>query len=1065
MSLQALTIIPAGAGSGKTYTIKERLGEWVVVRDVARERIVAPERIVAVTFTEAAAAELRERISAELIRLDCIEDALRLDQAYISTIHGFGLRVLAEFAFEAGASPRPRLIDDYEKAALTRMAIARNDKVEFIASRLEEFGYSYDFMSGTGPEEALRDDVLRVIDKLREIGWRPGQQVDMARLVGSIRLRYGPVQDGAALDAALSKRVESLLRAFPESLAGEFRGNKTAERELRRDFGNLVAVRGWVAGQTDWRVWKGLRTMRLSRGGAALPAGYDGLAESVMEVANRLPVHPGPLEQACRHIEALLAGGQDVLVEYEEAKRKAGLLDYGDMIAQAGELLRRRPDVLQTLVSRIDCLVIDEFQDTNPMQFALLWQLREAGVPTLAVGDLKQAIMGFQGADPRLFEAILEKHADVATPLDKNWRSQPALMAFINAIGPGLFGESYVALEPRGQPSTLAPLEAICFPKKARTSHREVCAWSLGQRLKALLEDPAQEIIDRHTRARRRLRGGDIAVLCPTHAGLATYAAVLRGLGLRVRLPADGWFTSRPVQIACQALAYLANPADRHAALYLAVTELGALSLEQGLEQLMETGRIEDPVLRGLDFLAEGVADRTVYALVADVLSTLRLFDVVSTWPDGEQARANLLRLQAEASRFMDANREALAYGGFHGSGVQTFLAWLGGKVEETDGDRQPEPRVLDQDAIVLSTWHSAKGREWPVVAVCQLDRDIKAGLPSLDIAYDSFDDLGHLLDHARIEYSPSFGAQEANERFIGPHQAARELEARRLLYVAMTRARDRLILEWPAFLAGKGSPTNWSVLADDCQVAMDAGEGELSVAGKSFPCITTIGAEELPEAFVTASEVGDAELPVFGRRAIRRGMRPEARTPDSRTASSLEQIDIAAAAADLEIRTYGPPLSLEIPLSGTTLGTFLHRCFEVLGPRPSLTPRLAAMTGVALDDMAVDLVGEHVQRFEHWMRDALGAKTIRREWPLLAMGDDGAVMSGTADLFIETPGGTWVIDHKSDRVSDPREAMLIYLPQLEAYAEMLEQAGHKVAGIGVNWIRRGEVVLQSRTR
>lgn len=1057
MSLPTLTIIPAGAGSGKTHTIKERLGEWVVRRDVA------PERIVAVTFTEAAAAELRERISAELIQRGRVEDALRLDQAYISTIHGFGLRILAEFAFEAGTSPRPRLIDDYEKAALTRMAIARTERVVSMAAHLEAFGYRYDYNSDTPAAERLRFHVLQVIDKLRDIGWRPGQPLDVEALVKSLCLRYGPVEDGAALDAALRTRVEAILESFPECLAGEFRGNKEAERSLQRDFRNLMAVRGWAAGETDWPVWKQLRAMRLSKRGAALPSRYDELAQSVMTVADRLPVHPGPLEQACRHIEALLKGGRDVLVEYEQAKRKAGLLDYGDMIAQAGELLRRRPDVLQTLVSRIDCLVIDEFQDTNPMQFALLWQLREAGVPTLVVGDLKQAIMGFQGADPRLFEAILGRHAEGTMPLNKNWRSQPALMDFINAVGPGLFGDSYVALSPQGKPSPLAPLEVVCFPKKAKKSHRHICAFSLGQRLKALLEDPTQEIIDRHTRRRRRLRGGDIAVLCPTHKGLASYADALRGLGLRVRLPANGWFASRPVEIACQALTYLANPADRHAALYLAVTELGSLTLKEGLEQLMETGSIEDPLLRALDSLAEGVADRTVYALVADVLSALQLFDIVSTWPDGEQARANLLRLQAEAAGFMEANREALAFGGFHGSGVQTFLAWLGGKVAEKDGDRQPEPRVLDEDAIVLSTWHSAKGREWPVVAVCQLDREIKAKLPSLDIEYDSFDDLGRLLAQARIEYSPEFTAPEANERFLGPHQATAELEARRLLYVAMTRARDKLILEWPAFLGGKGSPTNWAMLTQGCQ--LELGEDKLSVASRSFPCITTVGADGLPEGFAMASEVGNTELPLFGRRAIRRGARPDVWTPDSRTASRLEPGEFADTAEQLEIQAYAPPLTLETPLAGRILGTFLHRCFEVLGPRPALAARLAAITGVAHDGPLFEAIGEHVQRFECWLRDMLEAKVIRREWPLMAMGDDGAVMSGTADLVIETPSGTWVIDHKSDRIGNPEAAMLSYLPQLEAYAGMLERGGHTVAGVGVNWIRRGEVVLRKHSR
>ncbi len=108
MSLPLLEIIPAGAGSGKTHTIQTKLSKWV------QEGLVKPEKIVAVTFTEAAAAELRDRIRAELVKDGRIEDALRLDQAYMSTIHSFGLRIITEFAFEAEASPVPRLLNDDE---------------------------------------------------------------------------------------------------------------------------------------------------------------------------------------------------------------------------------------------------------------------------------------------------------------------------------------------------------------------------------------------------------------------------------------------------------------------------------------------------------------------------------------------------------------------------------------------------------------------------------------------------------------------------------------------------------------------------------------------------------------------------------------------------------------------------------------------------------------------------------------------------------------------------------------------------------------------------------------
>lgn len=152
------------------------------------------------------------------------------------------------------------------------------------------------------------------------------------------------------------------------------------------------------------------------------------------------------------------------------------------------------------------------------------------------------------------------------------------------------------------------------------------------------MEDPAQQIWDRRTKQHRRLRGGDIAVLCPTHKMLAEYADVLRTQGLRVRVQEDGWYSSRIVQLACQAMAYVANPSDRHAALYLAVTELGSLDLKTALEQLITNGKIVDPILAQLDVLASNVKDRTLFALVSDTFAALSLFDVVSVWPDADQS-------------------------------------------------------------------------------------------------------------------------------------------------------------------------------------------------------------------------------------------------------------------------------------------------------------------------------------------------------------------------------------------------------------------------------------------
>ena len=1056
--LAALQVVPAGAGSGKTYTIQKALGEWILAGKVS------PERIVAVTYTEAAAAELRARISAELLEAGRVEDALRLSQAYISTIHGFGLRILTEFAFSAGLSPRPRLLSDDEQNALIRQSLARTDSADAIVADLAAYGYHYDPQRSLKPEDLFRERCLEVVQLWRTIGLQsPADGESLARDADRRLVDcYGPTGDAAVLRRDLRKRIAKLLKTYPASIHREFGTTRAARDDLIRDHRNLMTASSGPDLETDWKLWQALREVRVSNRRTSLPEAYDQLAGKVRTAADELRCHPGPLEDARRHLGALLSTGQHAVGSYQEAKARAGLVDYSDMIATADRLLRGHPEILEQLTQRVDCLVVDEFQDTNPLQFSLLWQLREAGIPTLVVGDLKQAIMGFQGADPQLFAALEQNHSRQARPLRRNWRSQAGLMDIVNAVGPVLFGDAYRPLEPQRRDSPSDPLEFVTFEKTSRAQVQRVRAGFVALRLKEHLEGKTR-VLDRETGQQRSLRGSDIAILGRTHSVLAACAEALTECGLRVNYQTDGWLSSRAVQIAWNALAYLANPADRHAALYLAVTELGSLSLQQGLRQLMDHGRVEDPLLGKLDALSEGVADRTVYALVADTLAAVGLFDEVAGWPDGDQARANLLRLLGEAGAFMDSNREALTLSGYHGTGVQTFLAWLSARAEEND--EQPPARVIDEDAIVLTTWHSAKGLEWPVVAVCGLDQPIRVRLPDLGLGYQSFDDLAGILDNVRLEYWPKYTAPEQNFEAETLQEYTNLVEYRRLLYVALTRARDKLILEWPEYVAdrkpnrrtGQATPNVWSILAEHCSVDKEA--SEFDVGGQRFPCTVIEGDLALPEEFHSTDEGPPPELTGIGRRAIQRGSAPVKLTPDSAAPSMLEsEPDSLAGTPVLRTERYGEGVDAQVGLSGKDLGTYLHRCFEILGARPDLVGQLEALTGVHAPVSETERIAAAVAGFETWLGNAFDVESLQREWPLLFIDPDGTVVSGTADLIVRTKQGAWVLDHKSDRVDNTVEAFRGYQAQLEAYRDALASEGETVLGVGINWIRRGEV-------
>ena len=1057
MKLPALTVVPAGAGSGKTYKIQHQLGEWV------EAGLVAPDRIVAVTFTEAAASELRDRIRKRLLELNRQEDALRLDQAYISTIHGFGLRLLTEFAFEGGQSPVPRLLSEDEQDILIRQALARTQKAEVVLADLSAFGYRYDFISGRSAAEVFRRHVLEVVALLRSIGWRSEEPRYLEQARAWIEKHYGAFGDGKQVTAALRSRVTALLKAYPDSLEGRYgAGIAAASKDFRDNYRYLRQARGAGELESNWGLWQKLRKLRTSNRSCALPDDYDALATAVMAAADALVTHPGPLAHAQAHIDALLGAGQEVLQHYAEAKRQAGLVDYTDMIALADQLLNDRPAVLAELVNRIDCLVVDEFQDTNPLQFALLWQLKQAGVPTLIVGDLKQAIMGFQGADPRLFGALIAAHRKRLAPLTENWRSQPPLMETINAVGAALFGADYDALTPMGAPSHLAPLEAVCFADKFKRGdeHFVRAAW-VGERLKELLVDSSQVVIDRRTQHARPMRGRDIAILCQRHKILEKYAQVLRAQGLRVRLSEGGWFQSRCVQLAWYGLSYVANPADKHAALYLAVTELGRSTLEAGLKQLIQQGRVTDPLLERLDVVADSGTDRTVYALVCDVVRAMSLYDEVAGWPDGVQARANLLRLEAEAGEFMNANREARASGGFYGDGLATFQAWLAAKVDNSDKDKQPAPRVLDEDAIELVTWHAAKGREWPVVVVGELDRVVKPQLPAFNVGYEDFGDLDRLLERAQVEFSPQFDAPESTDKFASLLQQAAEVETRRLLYVALTRPREKLILEWPSYLDGKDAVTPWSILTT---VGITMTDNQLAVGAACFDLQVARGAADLPDDLDLQAAAVTVDMSTIGRGAIERRALPTVLTPDSVSPSTLDTTP--AKPGPLTSEAYAQPLLIDSTLPSIELGTCLHRYFEVLGARPEALDALVTITcSEAFPAANAQAVARQVALFEGWLQSHFGPVAVYRELPILCLTQDQSVMSGIIDLVVETAHGVWVIDHKSDQVEDAVAGYGTYRIQLEAYADALRQQGKTVLGTGVHWIRRGELVLESVQR
>lgn len=1046
-----LSIVPAGAGAGKTHHIKETLTQWV------REGKVRPERILAVTFTEAAAGELRQRIRSALISDGNLDAALAVERAYVSTIHGLGRRLLIEHAFAAGSSPQQRLIAEDEQDLLVRRSIEENDALRELSRNLSVFGYRGSFVSDESAEDSFRKRLLGVIALLRTLGPR-GSDPAMADFVeASIRQGYGaPQGEATALAADLKAAIDALLHAFPKSLA-ESATSVSAAKEFRDNFQTLKQAARMLASEgKDWRLWQKLRALRQSKRGSPTPAGYDELASAVMMAADRLASHPSPLEDAILHARALVEGAQAAMSDYETRKRELGVIDFSDMVTNAARILDEKPQVLAAIMDEVDCVIVDEFQDTNPIQFTFLWALARKAKHALIVGDTKQAIMGFQGADPRLTVALTNQFE--TSPLDRNWRSDARIMDFVNALGPCLFGEDYTPLTPQNPEGPDTALEVIQLAGKRNSRSGGKPQHFIADRILSLLADEKIAIIDRHSKKQRDLEPRDIAVLCPTHNHCSSYAGALRSLGLPVRVAEGGWWQSKVVQAACHALRVAADPTDRHAAICMATLGPGGMPLPDALKALAQQGRIAAPELEKLEALWPESLATPVDHLVHQVIKASGLRNWCDLLEGPAQMRADLLRFEAEAAAFMEAHRDMREASGFYGQSANVFLGWLENKVGLKGEDLRPNPAGAEADGIEIVTWHASKGREWPIVVVCGLDHKFDPRPATFSTKFPGFDDLDRVIGDATLAYAPEFAAPEATNRFLEELHPECEETARRLLYVALTRARNRLIIEWPQDDEKTDPPlpiTSRRLMNDVCGLVL-AGN-QIIVGAKSLPSRLTICGKEIPASF-EAEERAALDMP---DRELRFAIAPQ---PAEELITIVSPSLALSSDRPFPVTTETRAICAGVRLAGEELaqatdkGTAIHEALRILICRPDLKDRVGPHCRVS--EPEVELLAQQAQALRQALAE-LGYPRLHVEQPIEIELADGGRQSIILDLIAEGDDGFMIVDHKSGPVTDHVSRFESYWPQLAAYVDTISQVGSKaVRGAAVFWTETGELTV-----
>lgn len=1002
-----LHLISASAGTGKTYTICQEVAS-AILKDK-----LDPARLVAATFTRKAAGELKARLQARILEGTEVSAEQRwqildhLEIASIGTVHHVAGRFLSRYALELGIPPTLDILQEGD--------------------------------SGAGGD--TNPHLIRLLDEQPPTGWadlealahRLGMKA-ADEVLGLVSIADTNGLSDPDLAAAVAKSTDEWLGIIGPPDQADTRGLADGQRIARdvlpvvkaaaKQNGSLEAlekVAGVAArGVATWPEAAGVAgskwTLGVRDGGDVPLAALREFGAAI----RRLPAFQLDLREFMRR-----AGEVAILLRrsYADYKRARALLDFTDLEVLFLKLLKR-DDLADRLRQDLGMLVVDEFQDTSPLQLAIFRRLQNLSPRTVWVGDRKQAIYGFRGTDSGLVDAVWKALPGSRDQLDTNRRSQAGIVLAVNALFQPVFGAD-VIVKPHEPPQPIG-LERWVIPKRRGEQSDAIAAGV--QRLIAVDGIPAREI----------------AILVRRNATAHSLAMALANAGVTSVLATPGLLSTRPGAAVIAGLRIVADRGDSLAAaelLHLLETDAGEATPS------WFTRRLTEVINPGFPFLDHPLLNRLVGIpaarlappdLITAVIGALELPNRIATWGDPSRRAIDL-----DALIELGASYEEEARGAGTGATIGGLIVWLEALAEE-GADKRPAP--LGADAVRLVTYHTAKGLEWPVVVCADLDFERPPTVEAPSPYGGNPTKLDPLAGRTLRWWPWPFGFNEmsggkplercglqADTMLTDVGRAAlasNQEEARRLLYVGLTRAKLRLVLAHPedsaAWLNEVGTHVDATLgvvpaAATADGLLQDRKEWSTSIR---YRRLAAVDVRQLPRVPSTAW-IAEPTTRSIGYPA--RWASPAAAAPHS----SVVVVDTIHLGGKLE-RVAGDP---------DRLGTALHAAFAALTAldgQPDTIRHAACATslesaGAASAWPTVKILAAY-DRLRAAVRKRWQGGTCFAEVPICGPRSSGGSWRGTIDLLVEQETRLLaIIDHKS---TESDEDMPNYAGQLDAYAE-----------------------------
>jgi ATP-dependent helicase/nuclease subunit A len=1076
-SLDETLFVEAGAGSGKTKSLVDRVLALV-------DAGIPMGRIATITFTEKAAAELRDRVRRALeARRSAPERSAEerdrdraaldaVDGAAIATLHAFAQRILSEHPIEAALPPDVAVLDEVASE------IAFEERwTRFRDALLDDPALERTLLLGFAAGIRLTD--------LRILAARFGESWDL--VADPARFPWTATEPPPVDTGALEDLLAAVLDRRGECSDGGDKLCLHLEEVVAPYLDRLRAAEGE---QERLRILQGKQ--KLTAGRSGLKGNWvdkDAIAGLLVEAERLRCALPGDVAQRC--LERLALRVADFTLDAARQRRASGHLEFHDLLVLARDLLRgpAGPEVRRRLRDRYQRLLLDEFQDTDPIQIDLAaliaarpldgdapadWDEIDVEPGRLFfVGDPKQSIYRFRRADIGLFLDARDRFGP-AVRLTTNFRTTPPVIDWVNHVFGQLIAHEdrsqpdYVPLDPaptRGTPPDGRPVVVL-----GREPHADdPKADPLREREAA---DVAAAVLTARTWQVSRRRGGeetwedatlgDITILLPARTSLPALEAALEARGIPYRAETSSLvYATREVRELMAAVRALADPTDQLAL----VTALRSPLFGCGDDDLHRHRRAHGGSWSYLAPLPDAVADDPDADPVAAALRYLRGLAAELAWLspaellDRIARERRLYELGHAQRRPRDLWRrlrfvvdQARAWSESEGGTLREYLAWA--RLQASDTARVAETVLpeTDDDSVRIMTIHGSKGLEFPITIVSGLTT-ASSGFPSrVEVAFPAEGPVA--LKVGGSIATEAFEAFKPIDEQMGYH------ERLRLLYVACTRAQDHLVvsLHRRATPAGTGRrATNAELLAGACEgLALDALDAD--AAPPLPPPAAPEGGDPLPdlldwEAQRQAALAASSRPRTLGASDV--ALDPPAPAGQAGRAGDPagpgdEADEIAAGAAkqarDLEL----PPW--QKGRYGTAIGRAVHAVLQ--------TVDLA--TGAGLDEAAAaqaaaeGVIGREadVARLARAaldapsVREAVASPRWRETYVATTVGD--RTLEGYVDLLYRTADGLVVVDYKTaSTAADLADRVVRYRAQGGAYAAAVAAAtGERVVRV-----------------